>query len=153
MTANGRIFADYLRNIHLHSFAATVAALRDNIRFIVNSINSMYPYIDLSLVDNEITSYCSIVPDIDENTGLARSGLLSTEQLDDYLTNNYTDIKNKIRIVDITRNQYESTPFNSIKSTYIDDANSRLSTSYSVYTNDCLGIVPLIVTATNALYF
>ena len=151
-TINGRIFADYLRNIHLHSFATTVAALRDNIRFIVNSINSMYPYIDLSLVDNDITSYCSIVPDIDSESGLARSGLLSTEQLDDYLTNNYTDIKNKIRIVDITRNQYEPTPFNSVKSTYV-DTSTRLSSSYSIYTNECLGIVPLIVTATNALYF
>ena len=113
----------------------------------------MYPYVDMRMNDSDITSYCKIVPDIDVETGMARSGLLTTEQLDDYLTNNYTEIKNKIRIVDITRHEYEQAPFKSVKSIIVDNPTSALSTTYAVYTNECLGIVPLIVTATNALYF
>jgi hypothetical protein len=80
---------------------------------------------------------------------MARSGLITTEQLDDYLTNNYTELKNKIRIVDITRQQYSPTNFDSVKTTITGEDGK----DYSVFTNDCLGIVPVIVTAANALYF
>ena len=52
---------------------------------------------NLKLNDSSIETYCHIIPDIDNKTGMARSGLITTEQLDDYLTNNYTELKNKIR--------------------------------------------------------
>lgn len=126
-----------------------VTDLRSSIQKIVNALNDQHPYIDLKLNDSNIETYCHIIPDIDIKTGMARSGLITTEQLDDYLTNNYTEIKNKIRIVDITRQQYNQANFNSVKSTITGEDGK----DYAIYTNDCLGIVPVIVTATNALYF
>ena len=141
-------FFEYLDKCNSKLTIQTVVDLRDAIKEIVNALNSQYPYIDLMLNDNEITSYCNIIPDIDQNTGMAKSGLLTLDKLDDYLTNDYTDIHNKIRIVDITRQQYEQASFDSIKCTLSDDANSQ----YSIYTNDCLGIVPVIVSPANALY-
>ena len=102
------------------------------------------------LNDSNVTSYCRIVPDVDRKTGLAKSGMISMEKLDDYLTENYTDIHNKIRIVDITRKQYEATPFESVQSNLSDESDG---SKYAIYTNDCLGIVPVIVTPANALYF
>lgn len=152
-TLAGKKFADLLRNVNLHTITQTVSALRENIQYIVNQVNAMYPYVDLKLNDSEITSYCSIVPDIDKNSGMARSGMIPTEKLDDYLTNNYTDIQNKIRIVDITRHQYEPTPFNTVRSVIEDNSVYGKKESYSIYTNECLGIVPVIVTPANALYF
>lgn len=154
-TIAGKQFADLLRNVNLHAITQTVSALRQNIQFIVNQVNSLHPYVDLKLNDNEITSYCNIIPDIDETTGMAKSGMIHLSVLDDYLTNNYTDLLNKIRIVDITRHEYEPTPFNTVKSVIEDDSNSAYgrNESYSIYTNECLGIVPVIVTPANALYF
>lgn len=113
-------------------------------------LNDRYPYTDLILNDSSVTSYCRIVPDVDRKTGLAKSGMISMEQLDDYLTENYTDIHNKIRIVDITRKQYEPTTFDSVQSILTDEEDG---SKYAIYTNDCLGIVPVIVTPANALYF
>ena len=84
---------------------------------------------------------------------MARSGMIPTEKLDDYLTNNYTDIQNKIRIVDITRHEYEPTPFNTVRSVIEDNSVYGKKEPYSIYTNECLGIVPVIVTPANALYF
>jgi len=145
---DGVNFEQYLDSYNGHRKIETVYLLRDALQRVVNVINENRPYVDLKLNDSEITSYCEIIPDIDDKTKQAKSGLLDIEKLDDYLTNNYSGLQNKIRIVDITRNNYESTPFNSIKSILSDE-----NGTYSTYTNDCLGIVPVIVAPTNALYF
>lgn len=152
-TYAGMQFADLLRNVNLHTITQTVSSLRENIQYIVNEVNALNPYVDLMLNDSDITSYCNIVPDIDPDTGMARSGMLPLSALDEYLTNNYTDIRNKIRIVDITRHEYEPTPFNTVRSVIEEVGVYGKKDSYSIYTNECLGIVPVIVTPANALYF
>lgn len=148
-TPTGKDFEDNIKNAHLHTLVLTVDQLRIAIQQIVSALNDSHPYIDLKLNDSDITSYCNIVPDIDSTTGRARSGMITTDQLDDYLTNDYTQIQNKIRIVDMTRHQYDPTSFDTVKST-LSDENGQ---TYSIYTNDCLGIVPVVVAPTNALYF
>lgn len=146
---NNAKFSDVLKSSHLYTEIQTVNALRESIRRIVDALNDSRPYLDLRLNDSEITSCCRILPDIDENTGIARSGLISMDKLDDYLVNDYTDLNNKIRIVDIARNKYEQASFDSVM-TYKTSSDGQ---KYGIYTNDCLGIVPVIVTPANALYF
>lgn len=76
--------------------------------------------------------------------------MMSIDELDDLLTGSYTRVRDRIRIVDISRTQYSQVPFECVKSTF------RASTPEGDYvkaTNEILGIVPVVVAPTNALYF
>lgn len=100
--------------------------------------------------DSSITSYVDIIPDVDSTTGFANSGMLSIDDLDELLTGSYTRVRDRIRIVDISRTQYSTVPFECVKSTF------RAATpdgDYVKATNEILGIVPVVVSPTNALYF
>lgn len=99
------------------------------------------PYSILSLNDSEITSYIKIVDD--------GSGVADLDTLDKHLTYSKALIKNKIRVYDITRSQYEEYDKKNFVSSLVENEES----SKIVWTNDCLGIVPVLVTAPNAMYF
>ena len=64
-------------------------------------------------------------------------------QLDRYVTSQGRVAKNTIRIYDMTRSQYEP----------VENYNCISSDALSSWTNDCLGIFPVIVTPTNAMFF
>ena len=71
--------------------------------------------------------------------------LITLDKLDEYKTTGFKDI-NKIRIIDITQKQYETIDLLSV---YSDGSNK-----YNVIVNnEFLGIMPVIVSPINALYF
>lgn len=98
----------------------------------------------LRILDSNLTSYISIIAD-ESNVG---SGKITMSQFDDLKVGNVAAIKNKIRIVDISRSNYDEATQATVSS-YIKDE----CTATVVETNDCLGIVPVIVSPVNALYF
>lgn len=100
--------------------------------------------------DAAIESYVEVIPDIDKSTGFANSGMLTLDELDELLTGGYTRVANKLRIVDISRTQYSSVPFECVKSTFRGETSAG---DYVKATNEILGIVPVVVAPTNALYY
>lgn len=91
----------------------------------------------LALLDSNIQKYLEITNDND-------SGKISISKFDSFKTASSTVGLNKIKIVDISRSMYNSVETNCVKTKYGSD---------SIYTNDCLGILPIIVTPGNALFF
>lgn len=118
----------------------------DTIADIRNSLSTFIENVQLSgtqslfmLLDQYLTSYIEILPESKS------SNLLNLSQLDELEIGNKISMgTNTIRIVDITRSKYQSTEINCIK-TKIDDREE--------WTNDCLGIIPVIISPMNALYF
>lgn len=76
--------------------------------------------------------------------------MISIDELDELLTGGYTRVANKLRIVDISRTQYSSVPFECVKSTIRGETSDG---DYVKATNEILGIVPVVVAPTNALYY
>ena len=98
----------------------------------------------LRLLDSDLTSCLRIESD----TAAYGTGKLTMKQLDDLKVGNVAAIKGKMRIVDISRSNYTSTSFPTVSSVIEDGC-----TSAVVETDDCLGIVPVVVSPVNALYF
>lgn len=99
------------------------------------------PYATLRLNDIELTSYIELSD--------AGSGVASLDTLDKHLTYSKALLKNRIRVYDITRSQYARFDTHNCVRSLIDNELE----SQRVWTNDCLGIVPIVTTAANALYF
>ena len=94
--------------------------------------------------DSNLTSYIDIVAKQCINGEYG--GKSTIQQLDDYVTQHCPIPTGTIRIYDITRAQYSSVEnYNCVSSTFADGS--------QVWTNDCLGIIPVIVTPANAMYF
>lgn len=104
-------------------------------------IIGMSPYAALKLNDTELTSYLEI-----HDVG---SGVADLDTLDKHLTYSKALLKNHIRVYDITHGQYSTYSTHNCVSSVIKNE----SQDIVAQTNDCLGIVPVLVTATNALYF
>lgn len=98
-------------------------------------------YGELFLNDSEITSFIEI-----HDGG---SGIADLNTLDQHLTYSKSLPRNKIRVYDVTRNQYS--PYDEHDCVQSQMTNDQ--TDAKVWTNDCLGIVPVLVAAPNALYF
>lgn len=121
-------------------FLKTVGGIAHALETIVRNLK-INPYLILKLNDSEITSYLEISDD--------GSGVESLDVLDKHLTYSKSLLKNKIRIYDITRSQYaEYDRHNCVKSVVQNELQDT-----PVWTNECLGIVPVLVTAPQAMYF
>lgn len=101
--------------------------------------------------DSNLTSYLDIkcmptrVDSIAVSSSISSYGGMDTlENLDDLLTNGHKVAQDTIRIYDITRTQYSK--FDNIEHKFV-------STVDDEHSNDFLGIVPVIVTPTNAIFF
>lgn len=77
--------------------------LKTALEQIVAAIDSAHPFTDLAMNDSQIESYVEIIPDVDQTTGFAKSGMLTLDQLDELATGGYSLVANKLRIVDISR--------------------------------------------------
>lgn len=122
--------------------------IKDIVTSIENLINSIKDgstlYSDILISDQTLTSYIEI------SSCINNGKLMSMDEYDEYLTYSKSPSKNdvntsgKMRIVNIANNKYDKTSWNSIKT-------QKGHTEYQ--TNDCLGIVPIIVSPANALYY
>ena len=118
----------------------------------------------LAATDSSITSYIDIYakPSYAENVQLS-DGTFSTissygnvgtiEELDDLLTGHKKIARNTFRIYDMTRSQYGK--FDDNRSSYVsfESTDPSLSSLNDIHENDFLGIVPIVVTPANALFF
>lgn len=121
-------------------FESTIAGCARALELVIKNL-AINPYAALRLNDSNITSYIKIYDD--------RSGIADLDTLDKNLTYTKTLLRNKIRVYDITRSQYgEYDKANCVKSMVETDIAAQ-----PIWTNDCLGIVPVLVTAPNAMYF
>lgn len=75
---------------------------------------------------------------------------MSIEDLDNCKTGYVASLRNKIKIVDVSRQRYTCTQFNSVTST-VDVDDTGVLSSYA--TNDSLGIFPVVTTPVNAMFF
>ena len=123
----------------------------DTLRHLFDGLSSFInKYIDetdmfaLYANDNNLTSYLNIVDKKLRNTVSSYGKMGEMAELDRLLTNETNVQKNTIRIYDITRSQYEQ---------YKDIEHSFISSQNDSHSNDFLGIVPVIVTPANALFF
>lgn len=93
-----------------------------------------YSYGDLNTIDETLTSFVEIksVEAIGEDGHSNYSGLSYVDELDKLRTNSVKVKKNTIRIYDISRCHYAKNSDNNI---------------------ECIGILPVVTTAANALYF
>lgn len=105
---------------------------------IIDELNS-HNYADIFMNDNYLTSNSEI--------RFRKSGLIDIHQLDDFITNQQTTMRNSIKIVNISRNQFSKVNFDCVKYSLSSDPGIEYSS------NDILGIVPVVVTPANALYF
>lgn len=96
------------------------------------------------MLDSELTSFISLSADESANG----SGKITMQQFDDLKIGNMSMINGKLRIVDISKTNYDKADVASVSSVLSDDCISSV-----VETNDCLGIVPVVVSPVNALYF
>lgn len=116
----------------------TIGNIKDSLEKIVNTAYKSSPFVALPFNDNYLTSAIGIKFDHSDKD--------SIEAIDSYLTNSRALPQGKIRIYDITRTQYAS--LNSY-----DGCVQTSSENTIKNTNDCLGIVPVIVTPANAMFF
>lgn len=93
--------------------------------------------------DTDLTSYIDIKLGR-YIAGTQLSSGSSLEDLDNLITHRMGNFpQNRIRIYDMTRAQYGT----------VENYKCVSSDAVSAWTNECLGIVPVIVTPVNALYF
>lgn len=96
--------------------------------------------------DSTVTSMLTIFTDPDTN-----SGRLSIEEIDELKTNPSSIPKNTFKIIDISRTNYNKVNFNCVKSN-INISNNKKLDKY-IQTNEILGVIPVVVSPANALYF
>ena len=144
-----------LRSIYLQQMQSDESNFEqiEEVRNIVEALKDLMARVEqqnkedfcyLRLLDSDLTSCLRIEAD----TAANGSGKLTMKQLDDLKVGNVAAIKSKMRIVDISRSNYTSTSFPTVSSVIEDGCMSA-----TVETNDCLGIVPVVVSPVNALYF
>ena len=93
--------------------------------------------------DSSLTSYIKIEAKPSSENSNEYGGMFDIRDFDDLITSQKTVQRGTMRIVDITRAQYQP----------VQNYNCVSSEALSSYTNDCLGIIPVIVTPANAMYF
>ena len=98
----------------------------------------------LRILDSNLTKYISLSAD-ESNRG---SGKLTLQQYDDLKIGNAAMINGKMRIVDISKSNYDKADVSTVSSIISENCITAV-----VETNDCLGIVPVVVSPVNALYF
>lgn len=118
----------------------TIYGAAKSLELIIKS-QDIDPYATLRLNDTELTSYIELSD--------AGSGVASLDTLDKHLTYSKALLKNRIRVYDITRSQYQQFDTHNCVNSLADNELE----SQRIWTNDCLGIVPIVTTAANALYF
>lgn len=124
-------------NLSKDKFASLKYKVDDEI--ILQNIGNSYDYLeDLKAIDSTISSYVNI------NNVASANALISLEDLDKYKTGEQIIEKNTIQIVDITRKQYEK--INMLSSF---SANTKIIEK----SEELLGIMPVIVSPINAMYF
>lgn len=117
-----------------------VKDLVDSLRVIVKSINDN-PLNLLYYTDNQLTS-CMTIEDCCD-------GYDTLDNLDHLLTGSRSTLKNSMRIYDISRTQYQAYDLEECVTSLVEDDSERRV----VATNDCLGIIPVVTTAANAMWF
>ena len=91
-------------------------------------------YAEIAKLDSNITSFLEISSiDTDSRT-------MSLDELDNMRVGIKSRLHNKIRIVDVSKSRYDVADFPCVQTS-------------GVWTNDALGIFPVIVTPMNAIYF
>lgn len=113
----------------------TIADMYNTLSTCINNIATKDdPFYSLFINDSNITSYLNI--------SYQNNGKNTIEQFDNYLVNERSVGEDTIRIYDVLRSEYDvfSNP-----TTYVSSDNG--------ITNDFLGIIPVIVTPANALFF
>ena len=91
-------------------------------------------YAEVAKLDSNITSFLEISSiDTDSRT-------MSLDELDNMRVGIKSRLHNKIRIVDVSKSRYDVADFPCVQTS-------------GVWTNDALGIFPVIVTPMNAIYF
>lgn len=114
------------------------------VNFITQYVNADNAFSYLYFNDSNLTSHLEIgLKPIDVLSPGKFGQKLSIDVLDDYLTSRRSVVKNTIRIVDMTRSQYDR----------VDNYDCVSCEQLSSYTNECLGIVPVVVTPANAMFF
>lgn len=114
-----------------------------------NDISSLPQYLQVDLADlnqfladGKFTKISTKTRIGNEQCKCVESGCITTDELNKLLSNTESLAKNTIRFVDITQSRFSKSYQNVIQN--IDTKQ---------YTNDWLGIVPLIVSPINAMYF
>lgn len=122
------------------TYSWTLSGAARSLEHIINT-TGVDDYATLRLNDSELTSYIEVSD--------AGSGVASLDMLDKHLTYSKALQKNKIRVYDITRSQYSTFDNHDCVKSLVENELEHKVTQ----TNDCLGIVPIVTTAANALYF
>lgn len=127
-----------------------------------NSMNGKYKYVDYEVTDelNYISDDVELsaqIAKVDSNIqtylklSCTNARSLTLNDLDDLMTGSIYPLSGKIRIVDITHSKYSK--LNNVNAKIVQSAVELEDGSLiSAWTNDCLGIVPVIVTPMNAMY-
>jgi hypothetical protein len=124
--------------------------------YAIGSIQSQLSTLDSTLIDGIITVSCHTISD--DNGQMRGGGKIPLSTLDNYRTGNDRPSIDTIRIVNLKNNKYEALTANCIKTnlTALHEGSSILlndEKNDEIYTNECLGYVPIIVSPVNALYF
>ena len=98
----------------------------------------------LNANDNSLTSCIEIKSSVPNANRLSYSGYQPISKFDEFLTKQAKVTRDTIRIYDVTRAQY---------SKLVDCQGTFISSDIDAKENDFLGIVPVIVTPANALFF
>lgn len=122
-------------SITIEDMYRTLSTCIENVKERDNPLESLY------INDTNITSYLDISLKTTDDLSTV-GGKNSIEQFDHYLVNERSVIPNTIRIYDVLRSEYD----------VFDNSTTYVSSENGV-TNDFLGIVPVIVTPVNALFF
>lgn len=96
-------------------------------------------------VDTSIQSYLTISSNPDN------SGKISLSEFDKFITGEKQADLNTIKIVNLKQNQYNSITANCIQTT-VSALGLGNESNLPIYTNDCLGYVPVIISPYQALY-
>lgn len=119
-------------------------AMRDALCTLVENYYVQSQFAPLIFSDSNLTSYIEI-----SNVNIdSYNSKDSIESLDQLLTNSRKVRKGTMRIYDMTRSEYKS--LDSYQGCVRSDVTI---SSNGISTNDCVGIIPVIVTAPNALFF
>ena len=117
--------------------------------FIDTYINSILAL--ASSVDSNITSYIDISMKKLEGTDDQYGGMSTMDELDQLITGHKKVPVGTMRVYDMTRSKYQK--FEQYSKCVMQENEDISSDLSSIETNECLGIVPIVVTPMNALYF
>lgn len=118
----------------------TINDIKNIISSFIDEYSEESDYATLFFNDTNLTSYFEIKYE--------KSSKSDITELDDYITKNRSVHKNTIRFYDITRSQYGI-----LNKTDKIIESELTSPNDKIYTNDFLGIIPVIVTPINAMFF